>query len=116
MFLELAAAVDNKGDVLTVFRRLDGGTFGRGFDVPDLRIARRLKLGYKLLLGQGMGRRENADYHQTPQDYLRDCSCRHDLSSSLCGSQKHDRRLQRLSTQRFLHPKNGSPEEWFAEQ
>jgi len=50
-FLDLAAAVDNEGDVLAVFRRLDGGTFGRGFDVPDLRIARRLKLGYKLLLG-----------------------------------------------------------------
>jgi hypothetical protein len=34
--LDLAAAVDNEGHVLTVFRRLDGNAFGGGLAVADL--------------------------------------------------------------------------------
>ena len=34
--LDLAAAVDDEGYVLAVFHRLDGRTFGGGFDVSDL--------------------------------------------------------------------------------
>src|SRR6266481_4700513 len=87
--LDLAAAIDDERNVLTVFRRLDGDTFGRGFDVPDLRIARGFKFGYKLLLGQGMGRREDAKYHQTPKDHLKDWSRRHDPSSWLSELRHH---------------------------
>jgi hypothetical protein len=49
---DLAAAVDDDGHFLAVFHRLDGRTFGGGFDVSDLRVACRLKLGYKFLLRQ----------------------------------------------------------------
>jgi hypothetical protein len=48
--LDLAAAIDDEGHVLTVFRRLDGSAFGGGFDVADCRITSRLQLGHKLLL------------------------------------------------------------------
>jgi hypothetical protein len=48
---DLAAAVDDEGYFLAVLRRLDGRTFGGGFDVSDLRITRGFKLGYKFLLG-----------------------------------------------------------------
>jgi hypothetical protein len=35
--LELTGAIDDEGNVLAVLLRLDGDTFRRGFDVPDLR-------------------------------------------------------------------------------
>src|SRR6202011_5599735 len=81
--LDLAAAVDDEGHFLAVFHRLDGRTFGGGFDVSDLRITSGFKLGYKLLLGQGIGRREDANHQQTINDRLGDCSRRHDLCSWL---------------------------------
>src|SRR5258708_29107397 len=45
---------------LAVFHRPNGGTFGGGLDVSDLRITRGFKFGYRLLLGQGTDRREDA--------------------------------------------------------
>ena len=53
-FLDFAAAINDEGYVLAVLRRLHGSAFGGGFDVADLRIAGRLQLGHKLLLGKGM--------------------------------------------------------------
>src|SRR4029450_451280 len=60
-----ATAIDDEGHVLTVFRRLDGNAFSGGFDVADLRITCRLQLGHKLVMGQGMSRREGASHHKT---------------------------------------------------
>ncbi len=87
--LDLAAAVDDEGHFLAVFHRPDGHTFGGGFDYSDLRITRGFKLGYKLLLGQGKGRREDANHHQTAKDRLRDCSRRHDLCSLAVASREN---------------------------
>ena len=87
-FLDLAAAVDDEGHILAVFHRLDGRTFGGGFDVSDLRITRGFQLGYQLLLGQGLGRREDASHHQSEKDCLRDCSRRHDLCFLACVNRK----------------------------
>jgi hypothetical protein len=56
----LTVAVDDKGHFFAVFRCLDDSAFGGGFDFSDLRISSGFKLGYKLLLGQGMGGREGA--------------------------------------------------------
>jgi len=72
-FLDLATAVNDEGDVFAAFRGPDGRTFGGGFDVSDLRITRGFKLGYKLRLGRGIGRREDTDDQQTAKDRLRDC-------------------------------------------
>src|ERR1700730_3586337 len=77
--LDLTAAVDDEGYFFAVFRRLNGDAFGGGFDVSDLRISGGFKLGYKLLLGQGMGRREDANQDQKKR--LRDCSCQHGVCS-----------------------------------
>jgi hypothetical protein len=70
----LAAAVDDERHFLAVFHRLDGYTFGGGFDFPDLRITRRLKLGYQLQLGQGVGRREDASHCERRKERSIDCS------------------------------------------
>src|SRR5882672_10126481 len=86
--LDLAAVVDDKGHFLAVLHRLDGRAFGGGFDVSDLRITRGFQLGCQLLLGQGMGRREDASHHQSEKDCLRDCSRRHDLCSLACVNRK----------------------------
>jgi hypothetical protein len=76
----LATAVDDERHLLAVFHRPDGDTFGGALDVSDLRVACGFKLGYKLLLRQGVGRRQDANDRQT-KDCLRDCSRQHDLCS-----------------------------------
>jgi hypothetical protein len=48
---DLAAAVNNERHFLAVLGGLNRGTFGGGFDVPDLRVTRSFQLGHKLLLG-----------------------------------------------------------------
>src|SRR5437879_1320229 len=37
---DLAAAIDDEGNLLAVLGRLNGCAFSGGFDIPDLRIAR----------------------------------------------------------------------------
>jgi hypothetical protein len=57
-----------------------GGLWRKPADVPNLGIAGSFNLGHKLLLGQCIGRREDANHHQTPKDCSRGFS-RHDLFS-----------------------------------
>jgi hypothetical protein len=82
----LATAVDDQRHFLAVFRRLDGRTFSGGFDLADLRIARGFKFGYEFLVGQAMGRRQDANYHQTAKDCPVGWS--HDLRSSVVERRK----------------------------
>jgi hypothetical protein len=108
--LDLAAAIDDEGHFLAVFHRLDGRTFGGGFDFSNLRITRGFKLGYKLLLGQGMGRREDANHQQRVKDRLRDCSRRHDLCSLACANRENILRgFNAYSTQRFRSQGHAAP-------
>ena len=91
---DLATAINDKGHFLAVLHCLNRNAFGSGFDIPDLRIAGGFKLGYQFLLGQGIGRRENANDHQTAkEDCSKDCSGRHDPFSLSSG---HALDLQRL--------------------
>src|SRR5215218_2517067 len=79
--LDLTAAVDDKGHFFAVFRCLDGGAFGSGFDVADLRISSGFKIGYKLMLGQGLGGREGTNQEHRGKNRVKDCAREHDLCS-----------------------------------